>query len=146
MVVHHHRPRIYLPWFPGLRVLPRLQRAQPQAVDGSLRLDVLHADGIPRLSWDDRRNHADGDALADFPRAFRRAASFRVRSRRVVLAFRRRRLALAGDPRVIDQAQSDGRQAKAAWNAFRLAGVDMLLTVRNARLQRSPFSPIHPKS
>src|SRR5205823_13016745 len=93
--------RIYLPRFPGLRIHPRLQRAQPQAVDGSLRLDVLHAHGVPRLSRDDRSDHADGHALADLPRAFRRAASFRVRSRRVVLAFRRRRLALAVYPRVL---------------------------------------------
>jgi hypothetical protein len=51
-----------------------------EAVERCLRLDVLHADGIPRPARDDRRHDADGDAV---PRvgAFRRRASFRVPGR-----------------------------------------------------------------
>ena len=39
-----HRARLHLHRLPGLRVHPRLQRAQPQAHERRVRLDVLHAD------------------------------------------------------------------------------------------------------
>jgi cytochrome c oxidase subunit 3 len=41
----------------GLRVLPRLHRAEPEAHLGRLRLHLLHADRLPRLPRD--RRHAD---------------------------------------------------------------------------------------
>ena len=39
-------------------------RAQPDARLGHLRLDVLHADRLPRPARDARRDHADGDLAA----------------------------------------------------------------------------------
>ncbi len=59
LAVHHDRARLHVPGLPGVRVHARVQRAQPQALDGRLRLDVLHADRLPRLPRDDRRDHAD---------------------------------------------------------------------------------------
>ena len=57
----HDRARLHVPRLPGVRVHPRLQRAQPQAHVRDLRLDVLHAHRLPRLPRDGRRDHADGD-------------------------------------------------------------------------------------
>ena len=65
----HDRAGLHVPGLPGLRILPRLQRAQPQALDRRLRLDVLHADGLPRRARDDRRDHAVGDARRASSRA-----------------------------------------------------------------------------
>ena len=50
--------------FQAFEYSPRVQRDEPQAVDRRLRIDVFHADGIPRLPRDDRRDHAVGDAGA----------------------------------------------------------------------------------
>ena len=44
-------------------------RAEPQAVDRRLRLDVLHADRLPRPARDDRRHHAARDARSACSRA-----------------------------------------------------------------------------
>src|ERR1019366_7023330 len=60
------------------------------------------------------------DAAAHLPRPFRRAASFRVRSRRLVLALRRRRLAVAVYPRLLALASGDDGQEKAARKPVRL--------------------------
>ena len=64
-----HRAGLHVPGLPGVRIHPCLQRAQPQADDGRLRLDVLHADGVPRRACDDRRDHALRDARARPSRA-----------------------------------------------------------------------------
>ena len=55
--VAHGAARRHLPRLPGLRVPPRLHRAQPEAELGRLRLDLLHADRLPRLPR--VRRHAD---------------------------------------------------------------------------------------
>ncbi len=64
VAVRHHRRWASRSSASGARIRARLQRAQPEAVDGRLRLDVLHADRLPRLPRDDRRDHAVGDARA----------------------------------------------------------------------------------
>ena len=46
-----------------------------EAVDRRLRLDVLHADGIPRRARDHRRDHAVGDARPRDQGPFRRAST-----------------------------------------------------------------------
>ncbi len=69
LAVRHDRAGLHVPRLPGVRVHARVQRAQPEADDGRLRLDVLHADRIPRRARDDRRDHADGDAVPRVPRA-----------------------------------------------------------------------------
>ena len=69
LALRDHRAGLHVPGLPGVRIHPRLQRAQPQAVDGCLRLDVLHADGLPRRARDDRRDHAVGDARRALSRA-----------------------------------------------------------------------------
>ncbi len=84
-----------------LRVRPCLQRTEPEAVDGGLRLDVLHVDRLPRFPRDDRRDHAVGNARPSVPRPFRRRAPFRVRGRSVVLALRRRRVVASVHTRVL---------------------------------------------
>jgi heme/copper-type cytochrome/quinol oxidase subunit 3 len=68
---------------------------------GRLRLDVLHADRVPRHARDGRRDHADRDARPRAARPLRRAAPLRVRGRGVVLALRRRGVAAAVRARVL---------------------------------------------
>jgi hypothetical protein len=75
------RARLPVHRLPGVRVLARVQRDEPEVDDGRLRIDVLHADRVPRRARNDRRDHADGDAVSRVPRPFRRRASFRVRGR-----------------------------------------------------------------
>ncbi|CAA9401213.1 MAG: Cytochrome c oxidase polypeptide III, partial [uncultured Ramlibacter sp.] len=77
----------------GLRVLPCLQRPQPEADLGRLRLHLLHADRLPRLPRD--RRHADAavhHAAADGG-TLHPGEALRLRGRRLVLALRRRRVA-----------------------------------------------------
>ena len=47
---------------PGVRVPPRVHRDEPQAVHRRVRLDVLHADGVPRPARHHRRDDAARDA------------------------------------------------------------------------------------
>ena len=95
LALRDHRAGLHVPGLPGVRIHPCLQRAQPQAVDGRLRLDVLHAHGVPRRARDDRRDHALGDARARDQGPLRQEPPLRLRGRRVVLALRRRGLAAA---------------------------------------------------
>ena len=55
--VDHGDPGRHLRGRAGLRVHPRLQRPEPQAQLGHLRLDLLHAHRLPRLPR--ARRHAD---------------------------------------------------------------------------------------
>ena len=49
---------------PGARVRRSLHGAGPAARHRHLRLDLLHADRLPRPARDDRRDHADGHLAA----------------------------------------------------------------------------------
>ena len=62
----HARLRVRLP--AGRRVRSRLPGPEPEADVRHLRLDVLHADRLPRHARDHRRHHADDHLL---PRAQR---------------------------------------------------------------------------
>ena len=61
-----------------------------QLGDRHLRLDVLHAHGLPRIPRDARRHHAGVHLVADDERPFHAGAAFRVRGGGVVLALRGR--------------------------------------------------------
>ncbi len=77
----HGHPRLRVPRLPGARVHRGVYEAQPHARQRRLRLDVLHADRLPRSACDARRDHADRDPGF----AARRATSRRIttsRSRR----------------------------------------------------------------
>ena len=50
-----------VPRLPGARIHRGLHAAEPHARQRRLRLDVLHADRLPRPARDARRDHADGD-------------------------------------------------------------------------------------
>ena len=60
---------------------------------GHLRLDLLHADRLPRSARDDRRHHADGGLAAGAARAFHARPALRLRGGVLVLALRRRGVA-----------------------------------------------------
>src|SRR5262249_3288357 len=70
-----------------------LDRTGSAPVDGYLWLDVLHADRLPRSARDDRRDHAVDHLAARAEGPLHAATSLRVRSGRLGLALRRRRLA-----------------------------------------------------
>jgi hypothetical protein len=91
----HRAARRAVHHVPGDRVFPRLQRAQPEAHDRRLRLDVLPAHRFPRLPRDDRHDHADRHPLSQRRGAFQARAPLRLRRGGVVLALRRRGLARA---------------------------------------------------
>ena len=75
---------------PSLRIFPRrLHLRGPR-----LRLDLLHGDRFPRLPCDRGDHLPDGDPPPGHRRPFHAEAAFRLGSRRLVLAFRRRGLAL----------------------------------------------------
>jgi hypothetical protein len=59
-----------------------------------LRLDVLHGDGFSRLSCDRRHHLPNGVSLPSDRRPLHADAAFRLRGRSLVLAFRRRGLAV----------------------------------------------------
>src|SRR6185295_19205508 len=67
----------------------------PEALDGYLRLHVLHVDRLPWSARDDRRHHAHHHLAARGEGALHAAASLRFRSGGVVLALRRRGVAWA---------------------------------------------------
>ena len=73
--VDHRAARRHLPRLAGLRVHPRLQRPEPEAQLRRLRLDLLHADRLPRLPR--VRRHAD--AAVHHAAAHARATSRRER-------------------------------------------------------------------
>ena len=52
VAVRDDRAGLHVHRLPGVRVHPRVQRAQPEAHDRRLRLDVLHADRLSRLARD----------------------------------------------------------------------------------------------
>src|SRR6185437_15143341 len=85
--------RLHLRRPPGARVWRGLQGVRPEAVNGHLRLDVLHAHRLPRPARDDRRHHAVGDLAPRAARPFHRAEALRVRGGGLVLALRRRSVA-----------------------------------------------------
>ena len=72
-----------------------LHGARPAARHRHLRLDLLHADRISRPARHRRRHHADRHLVPGDERPFHSAAAFRLRSRGLVLAFRRRGVARA---------------------------------------------------
>ena len=78
LAVPDDRAGLHVPRLPGVRVPPRVHRAEPEALDRRLRLDVLHADRLPRPARDDRRDHADGDARPRAQGPLRRRAPFRA--------------------------------------------------------------------
>src|SRR5690606_8454467 len=82
-----------LPGLPGVRIRARVQGPEPEAVVGHLRLDLLHADRLPRLPRDRGRDHAVGGAVPDHQGPLYARPALRIRGGRVVLALRRRRLA-----------------------------------------------------
>ena len=103
LAVRDHRAGLHLPGLPGVRVPPRLHRVQPEAHDGRLRLDVLHADGLPRPARDHRRDHAVGDArphaaVRPLPCARRGRVRPASRPARTAAARRRRRSASTTPP------------------------------------------------
>ena len=67
---------------------------QAACPDVDLRLDLLHGDRLPRLPRDHRHDLPDRLPVAGDTRRFQAGAAFRLRGRRLVLAFRRRGLAL----------------------------------------------------
>ena len=67
----------------------------PAARHRHLRLDLFHADRISRPARHGGRHHAHGDLVPGDERPFHAAAAFWLRSRRVVLALRRRGVARA---------------------------------------------------
>jgi hypothetical protein len=96
-LIRNDRPKLLI-WLGltialGLRVLPRVQRPQPEADHRGLRLDLLHADRVPRLPRHRRRHHADGDLVPLPEGPFHPHPPLRVRRGGLVLALRRRRLA-----------------------------------------------------
>ena len=130
--------------FQAYEYTPRLQRAQPQAVDGSLRLDVLHAYRVPRLSRDDRRDHADGHArcarsagtsmrsIISRSRPLRGTGTSSTSSGCCCLSW-----STGSSPRERRPSKSRGNRA-----AFL---VDESFRLKCWGLQRRPASPIHPK-
>ena len=80
-------------YYQGVEVLPRLRRPQPDARIGDLRLDLLHADRIPRLPRHGGRDDAGRDLGAHPPGPLHPEEALRLRRRRLVLALRRRGVA-----------------------------------------------------
>src|SRR5579871_5828205 len=106
----------------GQRVPRRLHAARPAARHRHLRLDVLHADRLPRPARDDRRDHAARDLAARREGPLHARAALRVRGRVVVLALRRRGVARSVRLRLLalgreTAAARDPRRNRPGWSA-----------------------------
>ncbi len=99
----------------GARVHGGVSALQPEADLGHLRLDVLHADRLPRFPRDHGRDHAGGDVVPLLEGPLHADASLRVRRRGLVLALRRRGVAGPVRVRVLAvTSRPDTKEQKAA--------------------------------
>jgi len=72
----------------GRGIHSRLHGTRTHAVHRHLRIDVLHADGLPRRTRDARCHHVARHLVPNYEGSLHAAATLRLRGRRVVLALR----------------------------------------------------------
>ena len=96
---------------PGLRIRPRAVRLRPE----HLRFGVLHGDRLPRVSRAGRHDLPDRVPGARLQGPLHPAAALRVRSGRVVLALRRRGVAVPVHRRSTSGAAGARRSTDAGW-------------------------------